>query len=129
METAKYLGVNIHQKLNWNTHIQQTEKKANTTRAFLQRNLYMCPRKTKEMCYTTLVRPIMEYGSIIWDPFTTQNTNRLEMVQRRSARFVIGDYHTTSSVTTMLKNLNWNTLQERRAQTKAVMMYRIVNHL
>jgi hypothetical protein len=28
VESAKYLGVNIHQKLNWNTHIQQIEKKA-----------------------------------------------------------------------------------------------------
>ena len=78
----QYLGVNIYQKLNWNTHIQQIEKKANATRAFLQRNIYLCPRKTKELCYTTPIRPIIEYGSIIWDPHTTQNINRLEMVQR-----------------------------------------------
>ena len=51
------------------------------------------------------------------------------MVQRGSARFVMGDYHTISSVTTMLTNLDWNTLQERRAQAKAVMMFRIVNNL
>ena len=89
----------------------------------------MCPRKTKEICYTTLVRPIMEYGSIIWDLHTNSNISKLEMVQRRSARFVMGDYHTTSSVTTMLTTLGWNTLQERRAQAKAVMMYRIVNNL
>ena len=89
----------------------------------------MCPRKTKVMCYTTLFRPITEYVSIIGDPHTTQNINRLEMVQQRSARFVMGDYHTTSSVTTMLTNLDWNTLQERRARAKAVMMFRIVNNL
>jgi hypothetical protein len=81
------------------------------------------------MCYTTLFRPITEYVSIIGDPHTTQNINRLEMVQQRSARFVMGDYHTTSSVTTMLTNLDWNTLQERRARAKAVMMFRIVNNL
>ena len=33
---AKYLGVNIHDKLSWNTHINQVVKKANNTRAFLQ---------------------------------------------------------------------------------------------
>ena len=41
----------------------------------------------------------------------------------------MGDYHTTSSVTTMLTNLDWNRLQERRTQAKAVMMFRIVNNL
>jgi len=129
VESAKYLGVIIHEKLNWNTHIEQIEKKANATRAFLQRNIYMCPRKTKKMCYTTLVRPITEYGSIIWDPHTTQNINKLQIFQRRSARYVMSDYRTSSSVTTILTNLDWNTLQERRVQAKAVMMFLIVSNL
>ena len=129
VESAKYLGVNIHHKLNWNTHINQVVKKANNTRAFLQRNIYQCPRKTKDLCYKTLVRPQMEYASIIWDPYTANNISNLEMVQRRAARFVTGDYHRTSSVSTMLHQLQWQTLQERRAVNKVIMMYRIVNNL
>ena len=129
VEAAKYLGVTIHQKLSWNTHIGQVCRKANSTRAFLQRNISKCPTKTKALCYTTLVRPIMEYGSIIWDPHTANNIGKLEMVQRRSARFVMGDYRTTSSVTAMMTELHWQTLQERRAQAKAIMMFRIVNSL
>jgi hypothetical protein len=31
---AKYLGLNISQKLSWNTHIDSTTKKANNTLAF-----------------------------------------------------------------------------------------------
>ena len=77
----------------------------------------------------TLVRPIVEYSSIIWDPLTSSNIRKLEMVQRRYARFVFGDYRTTSSVTEMVNQLQWTTLQERRAQAKAVMMFRIVNNL
>ena len=34
-----------------------------------------------------------------------------------------------SSVTAMVNQLNWTTLQERRAQAKAVMVYRISNNL
>ena len=89
VESAKYLGVTIHHKLSWNTHIGQVCQKANSTRAFLRRNIAKCPSNTKAVCYTTLVRPIMEYGSIIWDPHTANNIGKLEMVQRRSARFVI----------------------------------------
>ena len=35
--TAKYLGIHIHSTLNWNTHINKTAQRANTTSAFLHR--------------------------------------------------------------------------------------------
>ena len=116
----------IQNDLNWNKH---TTKKANNTRAFLQRNIKQCPGKTKELCYKTLVRPILEYASVIWDPFTEDNILKLEMVQRRAARMVFSDYRSTSSVTPMLKQLQWPTLQKCRAQAKVYMMYRIVYSL
>ena len=50
------------------------------------------------------------------------------MVQHRYARFVTGHFHYTSSVSAMLTQLQWPTLQERRAQFKMVMMYRITHH-
>jgi len=87
------------------------------------------PGKTKELCYITLVRPLVEYSSIIWDPFPEANIWKLEMVKRRAARMVFSDYRRTSSVTPMLHHLQWPTLQERRAHAKVTMMYRIVNGL
>ena len=130
-DSAKYLGVTLQNDLNWNKHIDTTDKKANNTRAFLQRNLQQCPRKTKELCYKALVRPIMEYASVIWDPSTDKNIRKLEMVQRRAARMVFSEFRSTSSVTPtcMLQQLQWSTLQERRSKTNVVMMYRIVYHL
>lgn len=104
-------------------------KKANNTRAFLQRNIYQCPKKTKELCYKTLVRSQMEFASIIWDPHMATNIHNLEMVQRRAARFVTGDFHRTSSVTTMLQQLQSPTLQERRSADRVIMMFRIVRGL
>jgi len=50
----------------------------------------------------------------------------MEAVQRRAARFVKGDYRTTSSTSQMLKDLGWQT-QERRTHSKLVMVYRIVH--
>ena len=126
-DTAKYRWVNIHHKLSWNHHIQKITSKANSTRAFLQRNIHQCPHKTKVLCYKTLLRPVKEYASIIWDPHTNANINILEMVQRRYARFVFHDYRRSSSVTAMLDQLHWASLQERRAQAKIEMMFCIVN--
>ena len=61
------------------------------------------------------------------NPHTTRNIRKLEMVQRQYARFICGDYRRTSSVTTMLNQLQWPTLQDRRKQAKIVMMYRFIN--
>ncbi len=74
-------------------------------------------------------KPLMEYAAIIWDPFTDANIRKLEMVQRRSARMVYSDYRRTTSVTPMLHQLQWSTLQVRRAQMKVTIMYRIVHNL
>ena len=49
------------------------------------------------------------------------------MVQRRAARFVKNEIVRTSSVTTLLNDLKWTTLQERRNQTKLTMLYKILH--
>ena len=88
-----------------------------------------CTRSVKSSCYKSLVRPIVEYSSTVWDPHTARNINKLEMVQRRSARFVFSDYRRTSSPTEMIKTLGWDSLAERRWQAKAILMYKICNNL
>jgi hypothetical protein len=65
----------------------------------------------------------------VWDPYTKFNINKLEKWQRCAARFVNGDYSRENSVTSMLKELKWPILQQRRTNTKMVIMYRIVHHL
>ena len=124
---AKYLGLTFTSTLSWNAHIDTITKKANNTTAFLRRNLPMCPRKVKDTCYKTFVKPQVEYAATVWDPHTTESIKKVEAVQRRAARFVTGDYRTTSSVTAMVDSLSWETLQHRRQQTKAIMMFRIVH--
>ena len=109
--TAKYLGIHIHSILKWNTHINKTAQRANTTSAFLHRNIRTCPRTIKHLAYTTLVLPILEYASIIWDRHTDSNIHIIETVQRRSARRIMHKYNINTSVTTTLPHLDLPTLQ------------------
>ena len=59
----------------------------------------------KSIAYNSLVRPHLEYGAAIWDPYTKKNINKLEMIPRRAARYVVNRYHCSASVTDMLKEL------------------------
>ena len=123
--SAKYLGVHIDKNLNFKTPVNATVKKANSVCAFLRRNFKHCNRRIKEATYVTYVRPVVEHAATAWDPHTQKNVNKIEMVQRRSARYVLGDYHQTSSVAAMLTQLQWPSLAYRRTESRLVMMYRI----
>ena len=128
-DSTKYLGVNLHPKLSWSPHITATAHKADHTRAFLQRNMRSCPRNVRAQCYTTLVRPILKYNSPIWDPHLQKDTDCLEKVQRRCARFAFQEFSRESSVSSMMHTLQWEPLAERRAKAKVTMLYRIANNL
>ena len=127
-DTAKYLGVTLHKHCAWSKHINQTAKKANDTRAFLQRNLRRAPTSVKKRAYETLVRPILEYASSVWDPHTESDIYKLEMVQRRYARYTCNNFGRTSSVTAMLQQIGWDTLHERRAKSRLAMQFRIAHN-
>ena len=60
VEEAKYLGVMLDKKLNFNSHMNATIKKCDKTRQFLQRNLRGCNPAVKASAYKTFVRPIAD---------------------------------------------------------------------
>lgn len=125
---AKYLGLLITSDLNFNKHIQGISSQAMRVLGFLKRNLWHCSENAKKEAYSTLVRPCLEYLSPVWDPYTTVNTHKVEMVQRRAARFVAGINRFTLdiSVTDIMKNLKWPSLQQRRAERRRKILYSIV---
>jgi hypothetical protein len=60
----------------------------------------------------------MEYACTTWDPYQQNNRHSLEMVERRAARYARNRYHNTSSVTEMLHQLQWTSLEARRRQAR-----------
>ena len=70
----------------------------------------------------------MEYGSIIWDPYTNQEITKLESIQRRGAWFIPKDYQSREEgcMTKMLNELNLPTLQSRRQKQRLIFFYKVV---
>jgi len=129
VKETKYLGVTITEDLKWDTHINSIVNSANSMLGMLKRNLKKAPRKTKVAAYKSLVRPKVEYCSSIWDPYTSNNINKIEGVQRRSARYVCNNYKPRDSVTDMISTLGWDPLQTRRRHNRLTLMYKITNGL
>jgi len=144
VSSAKYLGVIIDSKLNFNEHVDYICKKANTTRAFVHRNTKNCPMKVKALEYKTLVRPQLEYASSVWALHTHCIIDRIEAVQRRAARSTMKDWSRPSnqsavsgtthtfvrgSPSSMIQYLSWDSLKERRLRSRVTVMYRIVHGL
>ena len=125
VENIKYLGVTITTDLKWNTHVSNICTKANRNLGFLRRNLSACPQDVKESAYKGLVRPVLEYGSSVWDPSSILLQEELEKVQKRAARFVTGNYlYETGSMTGILEQLKWESLKKRRRDSRIIMLYK-----
>ena len=96
---------------------------------FVRRNLYSCPQHIKKSAYTTLVRPLLEYSSSVWDPHTKTLVNKIEMVQRRAARFCHNDYKTIEKgcVSEMIRKLNLEPLNIRRTNKRLTIFHKAIN--
>ena len=120
----------IADNLSLSKHIHITTIKANQTLGFLKRNIRVHSKDLKSsVAYKTLVRPQLEYGSTVWYPHTTIDINKVEAVQRRAARWASRYYRYTSSGTAMLKDLNWPPLDQRRIDSRLLMMYKVTYDL
>ena len=86
-----------------------------------------CKTSAKAAAYKTLIRPTLEYASVVWDPYTKANVQQLEKVQRRAARFATGNHtdYTPGAVTGLLKDLGWDTLERRQTRNRLSMFYKI----
>ena len=124
--SARYLGVDISNVLSWNSHIDRITGNANCTLGFIRRNIHTKLPKVRETAYNTLVQPQLEYASPIWDPSSKKKVLQIEKIQRRAARWTTSDFSTRSSVTAMLEKLGWRSLQQRRADARLCLFYRVV---
>ena len=129
VDSASYLGITVNRKLKWSEHISSISSRASRSLGLIKRNLWNCPRKVRETAYTSIVRPKLEYASASWNPYYKKDISTLERVQRKAARFCLQNFNKTASVTIMLSDLNWDTLETRRKKNRLTLMYKLSHNL
>ena len=84
--------------------------KACCTLDLLRRTLSSCSQHIKETAYQTLDCPQIEYASEVWKPNTATENDHLQKIQINAARLVFCDYQKETHVTSLINQLNWNSL-------------------
>ena len=98
--------------------------KANKTLDFLRRNIKTTNQRLKNAAYKTFVRPVLEYASPVWDPFTANNIKALEKVQRQAVGWVKQNYRRSACEDTMRQQLHRPALEKRRKQARLTTFYK-----
>lgn len=134
VKTISDLGILLDEKLTFKPHCDKLISKANGLLGFIKRrakefdNVWV----TKQL-YFTYVRSVLEFGSIIWMPYTLDYINKLESIQKRFLLFALRhlydprDYILLPTYEHRLRILDLEKLSSRRENLSAVFIFNILH--
>jgi hypothetical protein len=88
VETYKHLGLTISEDGNWNEHVKNIMIKVSSRLSVIRTVKFKLKRSHLQTIYISFIRPIMEYGDIVWDNIPDNLRQSLESLQFEAARIV-----------------------------------------
>ena len=101
--------------------------KANQRVGLIKRTFSKLNINSFKILYKSLVRPILEYCSVIWAPLYKTDALEIEKVQRRATKLV--PELRELSYSDRLRKLNLTTLAYRRQRTDILQVFRIIKQI
>ena len=86
----KDLGVYVDENLNFKEHIKTTVKKSNYACYKILKNFTYREDKILVPLFKALVRPILEYGNVVWNNCIKKYMTKIENVQRKYTKHIKG---------------------------------------
>lgn len=126
------LGVQFDPKLNFIQHVSLTVSKSRSILGFIKRwaKEFKDPYVTKQL-YTSLVRPVLEYASVVWDPVYMTHVNSIESIQKQFLLFCLRGLHWNPldlpSYTSRLALIKLPTLKSRRTMLNVSFVLNLIN--
>ena len=118
----KHLGVILSSDGTWHEHINEIVSKAWKRINVLRKFKFILDRASLEKNYFTFIRPILEYSDILWDNCTIYEIDLLEKIHLEAARIITGTTKLISK-TNLLREIGWDTLQQRRKKHKLIKFF------
>ena len=122
--TFRYLGVNISDDLSWQPHINYLCSRAKQRLGFIYRTFTQANVQCLAHLYKSLVKPLLEYCSAVWDPHQVTLIGKLERVQGFAAKLATRCW--SSHGQEVVSKLGWPKLAARRAYHKICICRRIL---
>lgn len=85
-------------------------------------------QETKCLAYKMLIRPIIEYAKIVWDPFTVTSISKFEKIQCLAVWFIFNKYQWTDSPSQLCALSELPTNQARTKYERLKYLYLVINH-
>ena len=127
-ESHTHLGLTLQSSMSWRKHIVQVFEKASKRLNMLKFVTFKVDRPILTSLYKSLIRPLMEYGDVIWNNCYDCDSALLDGVQYEAAKLVTGAIKGTSSAR-LHKELAWESLSSRRKLHLLCQFYKIVKNL
>ncbi len=123
----KHLGVLISDNGLWHDHIDYIVKKAYKRLNVIRKLKCIADRFTLQRLYMSFIRPILEYGDVIWDCSNQSLIDKIENVQLDAARIVTVATKLTS-IDKIYKETGWEKLSVRRERHRLILLHKIVTN-
>lgn len=122
----KHLGLTIRSDLGWSSHIKELTRKGMKMVNILKFLQYRLNRKALEILYLSFIRPLLEYGSVVWDNCTLKESQQLENIQLAAARIITGATSGTEHKL-LYEESGLEKLSVRREKSKLILFFRMMS--
>ncbi|XP_020914958.1 uncharacterized protein LOC110252470 [Exaiptasia diaphana] len=125
LETSD-LGLSVTNQLSWVSHIEEMCAKGNRVLGLVKRvcGRDLCDVQTRQLLYSALVRPVLEYASCVWSPYTIKHRALIENIQRRATKFILNYPPREISYRDRLVQLKLLPLEFRRDINDLVLLFK-----
>ena len=124
----KQLGITFTDDLTWENHITDICTRASSRIDMIKRLPSAITPVTKLHIYTSFIRPILEYGSVLFDGCTEALSAKIEHTQRQALLAITRAYRHTSQQKLLLE-LGLKPLSDRRETSKLLLVFKMKNSL
>ena len=122
-----HLGLTLQQNGKWTEHLREVITRAKKRVDILRSFTHRLSRHSLQKLYMSFIRPILEYGSTVWDNCSQGMKTELEKVQLSAFRAITGGKRGTSH-NNLYQETGIERLDESRRQ-KLTMFYKIQHDL
>ena len=128
VDSHKHLGLYFSNDCTWHQHINHITVKAWARINIMRKLKFKLDRKSLETIYTAFIRPLIEYGDIIWDNCSQYEKQELDKIQNEAARIATGATRLVS-IRALCKEIGWDSLEKRRSNHKLTLFYKMTHNL